>query len=61
VSLTVAAIVCGISATVNPVTSRAATTLGLGRVGGRVNLEVDLVAKYIEALVAPYQVPREAQ
>lgn len=39
----------------------AATTLGAERVGSRVNLEVDLVAKYIEALVAPYQVPREAQ
>jgi riboflavin synthase len=38
-----------------------ATTLGADRVGSRVNLEVDLVAKYIEALVAPYQVPREAQ
>lgn len=39
----------------------AATTLGPDRVGSRANLEVDLVAKYIEALVAPYQVPREAQ
>jgi riboflavin synthase len=39
----------------------AATTLGPERVGSRVNLEVDLVAKYIAALVAPYQVPREAQ
>jgi len=39
----------------------AATTLGPERVGSRVNLEVDLVAKYVEALVAPYQVPREAQ
>ena len=39
----------------------AVTTLGAERVGSRVNLEVDLVAKYIEALVAPYQVPREAQ
>jgi riboflavin synthase len=39
----------------------AATTLGPERVGSRVNLEVDLVAKYIEALVAPYQVSREAQ
>jgi riboflavin synthase len=38
-----------------------ATTLGPERVGSRVNLEVDLVAKYVEALVAPYQVPREAQ
>jgi len=39
----------------------AVTTLGADRMGGHVNLEVDLVAKYIEALVAPYQVPREAQ
>ena len=39
----------------------AVTTVGPARVGTRVNLEVDLVAKYIEALVAPYQVPREAQ
>lgn len=38
----------------------AVTTLGPERVGGRVNLEVDLVAKYIAALAAPYQVPREA-
>jgi riboflavin synthase len=38
----------------------AATTLGPDRAAGRVNLEVDLVAKYIEAFVAPYQVPREA-
>lgn len=39
----------------------AATTLGAERLGSRVNLEVDLVAKYVEALVAPYQVPREVQ
>jgi riboflavin synthase len=38
----------------------AVTTLGPDRTGTRVNLEVDLVAKYIEAFVAPYQVPREA-
>jgi riboflavin synthase len=30
------------------------TTLGPGAVGRRVNLEVDLVAKYVEALVRPY-------
>jgi riboflavin synthase len=30
----------------------AVTTLGVRPVGGRVNLEVDLVAKYVEALVA---------
>ncbi len=37
------------------------TTLGVDRIDSQVNLEVDLVAKYIEAFVAPYQVPREAQ
>jgi riboflavin synthase len=37
------------------------TTLGIDRIDSQVNLEVDLVAKYIEAFVAPYQVPREAQ
>ena len=31
----------------------AVTTLGERSVGARVNLEVDLVAKYVEALVAP--------
>jgi riboflavin synthase len=31
------------------------TTLGQVAVGRRVNLEVDLVAKYVEALVAPYR------
>ena len=31
------------------------TTLGDAREGRRVNLEVDLVAKYVEALVAPYR------
>jgi riboflavin synthase len=30
------------------------TTLGPGLTGQRVNLEVDLVAKYVESLVAPY-------
>jgi riboflavin synthase len=32
-----------------------ATTLGAGALGRRVNLEVDLVAKYVEALSRPYQ------
>jgi riboflavin synthase len=32
----------------------AVTTLGPGAVGRPVNLEVDLVAKYVEALVAPH-------
>jgi len=31
------------------------TTLGAAREGQVVNLEVDLVAKYVEALVAPYR------
>ncbi len=31
------------------------TTLGHATAGRRVNLEVDLVAKYVEALVAPYR------
>jgi riboflavin synthase len=35
------------------------TTLGPGAVGRRVNLEVDLVAKYVEALAAPYLTSRE--
>lgn len=32
-----------------------ATTLGPGRVGGSVNLEVDMVAKYVAQLVEPYR------
>ena len=37
------------------------TTLGEAREGQTVNLEVDLVAKYVEALVAPYRsVERQA-
>jgi riboflavin synthase len=32
----------------------AVTTLGPGALGRRVNLEVDVVAKYVESLVAPY-------
>jgi riboflavin synthase len=35
------------------------TTLGPAAAGRRVNLEVDLVAKYVEALVAPYLTSRE--
>ena len=61
VSLTVAGRdAAGLSIALIPHTV-AVTTLGPERVGTRVNLEVDLVAKYIEAFVAPYQVPREAQ
>ena len=36
------------------------TTLGRMVVGRRVNLEVDLVAKYVEALVAPYRSSEES-
>ncbi len=36
-----------------------ATTLGSEALGRRVNLEVDLVAKYVEALAAPYLTSRE--
>jgi riboflavin synthase alpha subunit len=32
-----------------------ATHLGQRRPGARVNLEVDLIGKYVERLVAPYQ------
>lgn len=35
----------------------ASTTLGPEAVGRRVNLELDVVAKYVEALVAPYRSP----
>jgi riboflavin synthase len=37
----------------------AVTTLGPGAVGRAVNLEVDVVAKYVESLAAPYRPPRE--
>jgi riboflavin synthase len=37
-----------------------ATTLGGMVAGRRVNLEVDLVAKYVEALVAPYRSSEES-
>jgi riboflavin synthase len=36
------------------------TTLGRMVLGRRVNLEVDLVAKYVEALVAPYRSSEES-
>jgi riboflavin synthase len=36
------------------------TTLGGMVAGRRVNLEVDLVAKYVEALVAPYRSSEES-
>ena len=37
----------------------AVTTLGPEAVGRAVNLEVDVVAKYVEALAAPYAPTRE--
>lgn len=37
-----------------------ATTLGPSRVGHRVNLETDVVAKYVEAFTQPYLRSREA-
>ena len=38
----------------------AATTLGPRAVGRAVNLEADMVAKYVEALVSPYGPSRGA-
>ena len=40
-------------------TTLAHTTLGSRAVGDTVNLEVDVLAKYVESLVAPYAPPRE--
>jgi riboflavin synthase len=37
----------------------AVTTLGPGALGRPVNLEVDVVAKYVESLAAPYAPPGE--
>lgn len=55
VSLTVAACTPeGLEVALIPHTL-AATTLGTLAPGHRVNLEVDLVAKYVEALTAPYR------
>lgn len=55
VSLTVATReIAGFAVAIIPHTL-AETTLGLAAVGRRVNVEVDLVAKYVEALVAPYR------
>ncbi len=61
----------GISLTVNQVDERAfevsiiphtqtATTLTRKQVGARVNLEADLIGKYVEKLVAPHQPKDEA-
>ena len=53
VSLTVTAVDdAGFEVAVIPHTATE-TTLGLRRAGDRVNLEVDLIAKYVEKLVAP--------
>jgi riboflavin synthase len=38
----------------------AETTLGAAKPGRRVNLEADMVAKYVEALAAPYQPSEES-
>ena len=55
VSLTVAACIDdGFAVALIPHTL-GSTTLGGAVVGRRVNLEVDLVAKYVEALAAPYR------
>jgi riboflavin synthase alpha subunit len=35
------------------------TTLGPAALGRRVNLEVDVLAKYVESLLAPYAAPGE--
>src|SRR5438445_289500 len=34
------------------------TTLGTARIGDRVNLEFDMIAKYVRTLVAPYLAAR---
>ncbi len=55
VSLTVAAVdESGFEVAVIPHTA-AVTTLGARRVGDPVNLEVDVIAKYVERLVTPYR------
>ncbi len=57
VSLTVAAVVPGsFSVSLIP-TTLALTTLGRKQVGDPVNLEVDVVAKYVERLLAPAPAP----
>ncbi len=61
VSLTVAAVDAG-SFTVSLIpTTLAMTTLGGARVGDRVNLEVDVVAKYVEKLLGARSGPTAAQ
>lgn len=57
ISLTVVAVTDdGFSVAVIPHTTEV-TTLGVRRVGDPVNLEVDIVAKYVERLVAPHLQP----
>ena len=57
VSLTVAAVAPGsFSVSLIP-TTLALTTLGRKQVGDPVNLEVDVVAKYVERLLAPAPAP----
>ncbi len=60
ISLTVAKIESGVmAASIIPTTLRG-TTLGLRRPGDRVNLECDVLAKYIEKLLAAYRSERPA-
>jgi riboflavin synthase len=54
VSLTILELAEGFSVNLVPHTLER-TTLGRLRPGGRVNLEVDLIAKYLERLLAPYR------
>lgn len=61
VSLTVAAVdETGFGIAVIPHTAEV-TTLGARRVGDPVNLEVDVIAKYVERLTEPYLATRPAQ
>jgi riboflavin synthase len=39
----------------------ALTTLGPQAVGRAVNLEVDVVAKYVESLATPYRPPKDPE
>ncbi len=60
VSLTVVDVTAdGFSVAVIPHTAEV-TTLGRLRPGDRVNLEVDVIAKYVERLVRPHTEPRNA-
>jgi riboflavin synthase len=48
---------CSFAAALIPETLRR-TTLGTARIGERVNLEFDMIAKYVRTLVAPYLATR---